>query len=54
MRSDHLTKHARRHVTTRKAPGWQAEVGRLSALASAEKPEKPEKPGAPGAVPASA
>ncbi|XP_004686133.1 PREDICTED: Krueppel-like factor 11 [Condylura cristata] len=37
MRSDHLTKHARRHVT-KKTPGWQAEVGRLNRIASAEKP----------------
>lgn len=24
MRSDHLTKHARRHMATKRVPGWQA------------------------------
>ncbi|XP_036119001.1 Krueppel-like factor 11 [Molossus molossus] len=41
MRSDHLTKHTRRHVTTKKPPGWQAEVGKLNRIASAEKPRSP-------------
>lgn len=38
MRSDHLTKHARRHMTTKKIPGWQAEVGKLNRIALSESP----------------
>ncbi|XP_056344034.1 Krueppel-like factor 11 [Oenanthe melanoleuca] len=38
MRSDHLTKHARRHASTKKTPSWQAEVGKLSRVATAERP----------------
>lgn len=41
MRSDHLTKHARRHGSTRRVPSWQAEVGKLSRMASAEPPGSP-------------
>ncbi|NXO21018.1 KLF11 factor, partial [Cisticola juncidis] len=39
MRSDHLTKHTRRHMATKKTPSWQAEVGKLSRIATAEKPK---------------
>ncbi|NWU04162.1 KLF11 factor, partial [Urocynchramus pylzowi] len=39
MRSDHLTKHTRRHMSTKKTPSWQAEVGKLSRIATAEKPK---------------
>ncbi|NWT66651.1 KLF11 factor, partial [Prunella himalayana] len=39
MRSDHLTKHTRRHMATKKPPSWQAEVGKLSRIATAEKPK---------------
>lgn len=41
MRSDHLTKHARRHMTTKKVPGWQAEVGKLNRIACAERAGSP-------------
>ena len=34
MRSDHLTKHARRHLTARKIPGWQQELNKLNEVAS--------------------
>ena len=30
MRSDHLTKHARRHLAAKKLPLWQAEVNKLA------------------------
>lgn len=36
MRSDHLTKHARRHLTVKKVPNWQLEVSKLSSMAAAE------------------
>ncbi|OXB62288.1 UNVERIFIED_CONTAM: hypothetical protein H355_006883 [Colinus virginianus] len=39
MRSDHLTKHTRRHMATKKVPSWQAEVGKLNRIATAEKPK---------------
>nr|XP_015213303.1 PREDICTED: Krueppel-like factor 10 [Lepisosteus oculatus] len=38
MRSDHLTKHARRHLASRKLPGWQVEVGQLKDFAAAPVP----------------
>lgn len=39
MRSDHLTKHTRRHMTTKKMPSWQTEVGKLNRITTAEKPK---------------
>lgn len=33
MRSDHLTKHARRHMTTKRASSWPAETGDLNKVA---------------------
>lgn len=44
MRSDHLTKHARRHMATKRVPGWQAAVSRLNRVASAEDPGSPLEP----------
>ena len=35
MRSDHLTKHARRHLTAKKLPGWQLEMNKLNQAAAA-------------------
>uniref|UniRef100_H3DIW2 Kruppel like factor 11b n=1 Tax=Tetraodon nigroviridis TaxID=99883 RepID=H3DIW2_TETNG len=43
MRSDHLTKHARRHMTTKKIPSWQADVQSLNKMAAGKTP--PTKPG---------
>jgi krueppel-like factor 10/11 len=37
MRSDHLTKHARRHMSAKKIPNWQLEVTKLTDMASSEK-----------------
>ena len=34
MRSDHLTKHARRHMTAKKVPGWQLEMNKLNQVAT--------------------
>lgn len=34
MRSDHLTKHAKRHMTAKKIPGWQREINKLSEMSS--------------------
>lgn len=36
MRSDHLTKHARRHMTTKKVPSWQTEVRNLNKITTAK------------------
>lgn len=33
MRSDHLTKHARRHMTTKRASSWPAEPRDLNKVA---------------------
>ncbi|CAG10512.1 unnamed protein product, partial [Tetraodon nigroviridis] len=38
MRSDHLTKHARRHMTTKKIPSWQADVQSLNKMAAGKTP----------------
>lgn len=34
MRSDHLTKHAKRHLATKKIPGWQQELNKLNEVAA--------------------
>lgn len=34
MRSDHLTKHARRHLSAKKLPNWQMEVSKLNDIAA--------------------
>ena len=34
MRSDHLTKHAKRHLATKKIPGWQQELNKLNEFAA--------------------
>lgn len=33
MRSDHLTKHARRHLSAKKLPNWQMEISKLNDVA---------------------
>lgn len=33
MRSDHLTKHARRHMTTKRATSWTADTADLHKVA---------------------
>ncbi len=33
MRSDHLTKHAKRHFAAKKIPGWQQELNKLKEVA---------------------
>lgn len=38
MRSDHLTKHARRHMTAKKVPGWQLEMNKLNQVATTMQP----------------
>ena len=38
MRSDHLTKHARRHMTAKKVPGWQLEMNKLNQVATSMQP----------------
>lgn len=38
MRSDHLTKHARRHMTAKKVPGWQLEMNKLNQVAALQAP----------------
>ncbi|KAL4617036.1 Krueppel-like factor 10-like [Arapaima gigas] len=38
MRSDHLAKHTRRHLTAKRPPGWQVQLGHLSALTGAVTP----------------
>lgn len=44
MRSDHLTKHARRHMTAKKVPGWQLEMNKLNQVATGMQPSSLNMP----------
>ena len=44
MRSDHLTKHARRHMTAKKVPGWQLEMNKLNQVATSMQPSSLNMP----------
>ena len=44
MRSDHLTKHARRHMTAKKVPGWQLEMNKLNQVATSMQPSSVNLP----------
>lgn len=44
MRSDHLTKHARRHMTAKKVPGWQLEMNKLNQVATGMQPSSLSMP----------